>query len=180
MEKIDIYDEFMQKTGKTSYRFEHLNEDEFRRVMHVCIFNSKGEMLIQKRSPKKQVWSGFWDLSVGGGVISGETIKDAAHRETLEELGIDIDFSSIQPFLTSHFKNGFDDFFVINKDIDISELKLDNDEVTEVKWASLEEILNLQKDINFVTFAPSFIELLFYYSKTGSIIDDTNRNFNKK
>lgn len=173
MEKIDVYDKFMQKTGKIIDRYTPLENGEFRRLVHSCIFNSKGEMLMQKRNPNKRAWPGFWDMSVGGGVQAGETINDAIHRETLEELGIDIDYSNARPFLTSHFSNGFDDFFVVKKDLKLNELNLKPDEVVDAKWASLDEIKSLQDKNEFVAFHFSFIELLFHYSKAGTIVDDT-------
>ena len=41
-------------------------------VVHVCIFNSKGEMLIQKRADDIVRWPGYWDVSVGGGASAGD------------------------------------------------------------------------------------------------------------
>ncbi|EIT87065.1 NUDIX hydrolase [Fictibacillus macauensis ZFHKF-1] len=71
MEKWDLYDQYRHKIEKQITRGETLAPDEFRLVVHVCIFNSKGEMLIQQRQPFKQGWSNLWDLTCGGSAVMG-------------------------------------------------------------------------------------------------------------
>ena len=83
----DVFDINRQPTGKTHKRGEPFSEGEFHQVIHICIFNSKGNLLIQKRQPWKKEWSGMWDLSVAGSAIAGEDPRKAAEREALEELG---------------------------------------------------------------------------------------------
>ena len=74
---------------KTMPRSEiHGNPALIHRVVHVLVFNEKGELFLQKRSMNKDVAPGKWDTSVGGHVNSGETIEEALKRETEEELGI--------------------------------------------------------------------------------------------
>jgi isopentenyl-diphosphate delta-isomerase type 1 len=66
----------------------HGNPSLMHRVVHVLVFNGKGQLLLQKRSMDKDVAPGRWDTSVGGHVDPGETLEDAAKRELLEELGV--------------------------------------------------------------------------------------------
>lgn len=66
----------------------HGNPSLLHRVVHVMVFNSKGELLLQKRAFNKDVAPGKWDTSVGGHIMPGEDILTAAKRETFEELGI--------------------------------------------------------------------------------------------
>lgn len=66
----------------------HGNPELIHRVVHVLLFNSRGELLLQKRSENKDVAAGLWDTSVGGHVDAGETVHDALRREMSEELGI--------------------------------------------------------------------------------------------
>lgn len=58
------------------------------RAVHILIFNSRGELFLQKRSMSKDVSPGTWDSSCCGHVDSGETYEPAAVRELDEELGL--------------------------------------------------------------------------------------------
>ncbi len=81
----------------------HGNPSLLHRVVHVLVFNSKDELLLQKRSMKKDVAPGRWDTSVGGHVDSGETIEEALLRETEEELGIkDCEFKFLYTYIHSN------------------------------------------------------------------------------
>jgi len=161
MEKFDVYNDERISTGKVLERGQKCNKGENRMVIHICIFNSLGEMLIQQRQPFKKTWPNMWDISVGGSSITGETSRDCAHRELLEELGIDFDFSNIRPHLTINFENGFDDFYLLEMDIDIENLVLQKDEVQAVKWATKEEILDLSNRGQFIPYCTSFLISLF-------------------
>jgi isopentenyldiphosphate isomerase len=66
----------------------HGNPSLVHRVVHVLVFNKKGELLLQKRSINKDVAPGKWDTSVGGHVGIGEDLLTASKREMFEELGI--------------------------------------------------------------------------------------------
>lgn len=57
-------------------------------VVHLHVFNSKGELYLQKRPMWKDIQPGKWDTAVGGHVDYGESIEQAPHREVGEELGI--------------------------------------------------------------------------------------------
>lgn len=65
------------------------------RSVHVLVLNSRGQLLLQRRSLMKDVYPGFWDVSVGGHVGVGETYEEAARRETKEELGIESPLRSV-------------------------------------------------------------------------------------
>ena len=57
-------------------------------VVHLHVFNSKGEVYLQRRPEWKDIQPGKWDTAVGGHVDYGETPEDALRREVREELGI--------------------------------------------------------------------------------------------
>lgn len=59
------------------------------RAVHVLVFNSDGELFLQKRSMSKDENPGLWDSSAAGHVDAGEDYLDCARRELGEELGID-------------------------------------------------------------------------------------------
>jgi len=160
-EYIDLYDMNRIKTGKTKQRGEVLAHDEYFLVVHVCIFNSKGEMLIQKRQPFKKGWSGLWDFTAAGSSISGETSAMAAGRELYEEIGLKWDFQNIRPHFTLNFENGFDDFYLIQAEIDLRTLSLQYEEVEAVKWASQAEIEAMIDTERFIPYYKNIMKLLF-------------------
>ena len=161
MEMYDVYNDERIPTGKTLPRGVWCGKGENRQVVHICIFNSKGEMLIQQRQTTKRDFPNVWDLSLGGCSIAGETSKQTARREMLEELGLDYDFTDNKAYLTVNFESGFDDFYFIEMDLDINDLILQEDEVQAVKWATKDEILKLRKENNFIPYFETFLISLF-------------------
>ena len=161
MEQFDLLDRNRIPTGELMVRGTPEPEGRYRQTIHVSIFNSKGEMLIQQRIGTKRVWPNMWDISVGGCVSAGEHTYQAAERELFEELGIKVDLSNVRPSLTSNFARGFDDHFILNMDIDLKDLKLQEIEVQDAKWATLEEIESLINEGKFVKYFDNFVRLLF-------------------
>ena len=161
MEKLDLYDKHRNKIGKQITRGDDMTPDEFHLVIHVCIFNSKGEMLIQQRQFSKQGWPNLWDISCGGCAVAGDTSQQAASRELFEELGVRYNFEEIRPQFTINFARGFDDYYLIEYDLDLNDLILQTDEVQAVRWASKEEILELIELKKFVPYYESIIAFLF-------------------
>ncbi len=144
-EYFDLYDKNRTLIGRKHRRGDKFKDGEYHLVVHVCIFNNKNELLVQQRQPFKKGWPNLWDLSVGGAAIAGEDSQKAAERETREEIGLEIDLTNVRPHFTVNFKNGFDDYYFITKDVSIEELTLQPEEVRAVKWVGKEELLNMQK-----------------------------------
>src|SRR5690554_6540075 len=140
MELWDVYDTNRNKTNKVMVRGESFKKDDYHLVVHVCLFNSKGDMLIQQRQPFKEGWPNMWDITVGGSAAKGDTSQTAMERELYEEIGLKIDLQSVRPNFTVNFDVGFNDVYLIEMDVDIDNLKLQYDEVQRVKWASTDEI----------------------------------------
>ncbi len=83
---------------RTRYDCHH-DKSLIHRAVGVVIFNSKGELLLQKRSNHKDLNPGLYDLSVSGHVNQGQTYYQAAQREMQEELGIKIPIKRYKKFL---------------------------------------------------------------------------------
>ena len=198
MELWDLYDENRVKLHRTMVRGAAQPEGTFRLVVHVCVFNSGGELLIQQRQPFKAGWSNLWDVSAGGSAIAGETSAQAARRELFEELGlllpseqfqtaltvnfeggfddfylIECDVNPSEQFqtaLTVNFEGGFDDFYLIECDVNPSELRLQPEEVQAVCWADRERVLQMLADGSFLPLSPHFVELLFFMRRGMGIL----------
>ena len=150
MELFDLYTAEREKTGRTMVRGEPTPDGFYRLVVHVCIFSPEGQMLIQQRQPFKEGWSNLWDVTVGGSAVSGDSSRSAAERETREELGLSIDLSDTRPTMTINWEHGFDDYYILTQDVDLDALHLQYEEVQAVRWASLEEILQMIDDGRFI------------------------------
>ena len=161
MELVDLYDENRVPLGRVAERHAKKAPGEYRMVVHVCIFNGLGQMLIQQRSPEKTIWPELWDVSIGGGVDAGETSRQGAVREVGEELGYDLDLIGLRPGVPVNFEGGFDDFFVVTRDLDLGDLRLQKEEVSDVRWATLEETLAMLENGQFIPYPPSFLRFLF-------------------
>lgn len=160
MEYIDIYNEKKQKTGAVKAREAGLEKGEYAKVVHVCVINSEEKMLIQQRSPGKKVYAGVWDVSAGGFVMSGETSRQAAERELKEELGIN-SCTSMQYLFTEPFQQIFDDMYLLRLDRRPEDFRLQSEEVSGVRWASLKEILEGIRAGSFVDYKEECIRRIF-------------------
>jgi len=67
------------------------------RATYILVFNSLGELFVQKRTMTKDIYPGYYDVAAGGVVLAGERYDESAKRELAEELGIK------ETDLTSHF-----------------------------------------------------------------------------
>lgn len=177
-EKWDLYDIDRIKTGEIIERGEQIPPERYHLVVHVCIFGSDGRMLIQQRQPFKEDWSNMWDVTVGGSAVSGDTSRTAAEREVMEEIGLSISLESERPRFTVNFDVGFDDFWYVKRDVDISALKLQYEEVQAVKWATKEEIFAMIDSGEFIPYHKSFIEMVFLFSDQIGTIDSHGRMIN--
>lgn len=174
MEIFDLYTAAREKTGQTMVRGSAAPDGLYRLVVHVCIFNSRGEMLIQQRQPFKSGWPNMWDITLGGAVTAGETSQQGAHRELMEELGIDADFTHTAPTVSTSFRNGFDDLYILHRDLELSQLQLQPEEVQAAKWAGKSEILAMIEGGSFIPYSRAFIEYLFFRSTHhGNFYSDT-------
>ena len=161
MELLDLFDENKNLTNLQISRGVKVPEGYYRLVVHICIFNEDGMMLIQKRTPNKK-WPIKWDISVGGCVTAGESSKLAEMREVKEEIGLDVDLSNVRCNFTFNFEDGFDDIYLFNIDnLDLTKLKLQKTEVSEVKWATCDEIIEMMKNDLFIPYYDSYIKMLF-------------------
>ncbi len=161
MEMVDLYNEERIPLRRTAERHAPKGPGEYRLVVHVCLFDSRGRLLIQRRTAEKRLWPGRWDVSVGGGVDAGETSRQAAEREFREELGYPLDLGGSRQSVTVNFPGGFDDFFIVQKDLDLSTLTLQAEEVAEVRYVTQEETEAMVDAGTFIPYPKGFLRYLF-------------------
>jgi isopentenyldiphosphate isomerase len=108
----------------------------------------------------KEGWPDKWDITVGGSAISGDSSVEAAEREVREELGYLLTSKTSVP-LTVNADSIFDDFYLIEREVDIESLSLQYEEVKEVKWATKDLIFSMLDSGEFIPYHKSFIQTLF-------------------
>lgn len=75
-------------TGTMTRAEAHSGTKHLHPVVHLHVFNSKGDLYLQKRPDWKDIQPGKWDTAVGGHIDLGESVEQALHREVREEIGI--------------------------------------------------------------------------------------------
>jgi isopentenyldiphosphate isomerase len=88
-EIFDVVNEQDEVVGNLSRREVH-RQGLRHRAVHLLVYNSKGEVFLQKRSMKKDNFPGTWDSSAAGHVDCGESYEHCVLRETREELGFEL------------------------------------------------------------------------------------------
>ena len=145
MEKRDLYDENKILTGETIYKGQEVTIGRYYITVVVFIQNDKNEFLIQKRVAKKD---GKW-ATTGGHPVSGETSKQGIITEIKEELGINVIENNIILFKTLKTEDDFVDIYYLKENINIDKIKIQEDELEDVKWASKQEIEKLIENGQF-------------------------------
>ena len=142
MELLDVYDNYGNVTGRTIVRGDKsavLKENEHIAVSVIFIENDNGEFLIQKTSQEK----GGEFSSTGGHVDSGETPLEAIKREVKEEIGINVDNDQIEEYGFLSYDKPLRFIYYLKKNIDLSDVKVQKEEVEYVKYMTVQEINEL-------------------------------------
>ena len=138
----DLYDINGNITNKTYYKGDSIPEGYYPMVVMVVIRNTDGKFLMQKRSISK---GGDWGVT-GGHPKSSETPLEGIITEVKEELGLD--FSNEKFILFDSGCDGKDCYkmYLVNKDIDINDIKIQKEELSEVKWFTMGELDKMVKN----------------------------------
>ncbi len=160
-EMFDVVDENDNVIGKAT-REECHTKGLLHRGVYIFIFNSKGELLLQKRSMNKDLYKGLWDGSASGHVEAGNGYEEAARQELKEELGIEIELKFLFKY-NAGFGNDIeiDSFFIGFHD---GPFNHNEKEIDDIKFLSIEELKKLIKE-NQNQFSPGLLEALKEYGK---------------
>ena len=142
MEYLDLYDVNKDLTGEKIVRGKgkpQVPENNYINIVIIFMQNSEGKFLFQITSKEK----GNEIATTGGHVKSGQTSYEAILAEVDEELGLDISKEDVKMIDSYIFGVAFMDVYYLNKDINISDLKLQDDEVESVEWFTIDRIKEL-------------------------------------
>jgi isopentenyldiphosphate isomerase len=155
MEYVDVLDQSGNLTGRKVPREEAHQKGLWHRVAHIWVANSTGDVLIQKRSSQKISYPNMWGMACEGHISAGQEPIDGALRELKEELNLNLKPGQIDLIFTykrsvryskTFIGNHFIDVYMAKKDIDLSELTFQEEEVSEIKWISFGEYIDLVKN----------------------------------
>ena len=152
-EWFPIVDEDGNETGHALRSVCHDGKSMFLHpVVHLHLFNTAGELFLQKRAETKDIQPGKWDTSVGGHISPGETPLKALFREAGEELGLK---GFVPKSLGKYVWESSRERELVNSFSTTSDIIPipDKDEIDDGRYWSLKEIEeNLGKDV----FTPNF------------------------
>ena len=161
MEKRDLVDKNRKITGIITTNDANLPEGRYIQIVIIFIQNDKNQFLIQKRAIKK---NGKW-ASTGGHIISKENSLHAILREVSEEIGLPMQENEIEMVFTKKTQDSFVDIYYAKKEVNLSELKIQKEEVEKVKWASLEEIKKMKQKGEFSKSHYDCLKECLYFMK---------------
>ena len=155
MDKIEYFPivrESGEVIGKATRNECHSGSFLLHPVIHLHIFNSLGELYLQKRSINKDIQPGKWDTSVGGHVDYGEEVMKALFREVHEELGI-INFEP--KFITRYKFQSKQEAELVSVFVAIynGDIQPDPIEISEGKFWKIKQI---EDQIGKSVFTPNF------------------------
>ena len=135
------------------------------RAAYILVFNSKGEIFVQKRTRSKDIYPGYFDIAAGGVVLAGESYDESASRELEEELGIK------DAVLRSHFTFCHEDVFNlvwgrVYSCIYDGEMSLQEEEIENGFFMTPDKVIALSEK---ESFTPDGLYVLKRFLETASI-----------
>ncbi|MHC4884344.1 MAG: NUDIX hydrolase [Planctomycetota bacterium] len=153
-ERFDLVNEEGVVIGNATRRECHGNPALLHPVVHIMIRNAKGELLLQKRHPDKDIQPDRWDTSVGGHVDAGESIEGAVLRELREEVGISVSLDALTPCYRYIMRNSIESELVTTYALTHDgPFTAQPEEITALRFWSVEEIC---RRLGSGDFTPNF------------------------
>jgi isopentenyldiphosphate isomerase len=147
-EIVDIYNpDTLTKTGEVISKNIAHQKGIWHSSIHLIIVNKdRLKTLFQQRASNKDLYPNSWDIAVGGHISAGESDILAVKRELQEELGIESnDIKFIKRYKEELNNNGINNkeivnLYILEKDINISDITLQDEEVRDARWITKEEM----------------------------------------
>lgn len=153
----DVLDEDRKPTGRLHRRGDFLPAGDYHLVVHVWMQNSKGQYLMTKRSPNKG-FPNMWETT-GGSALAGDDSLTAALREVREETGLMLLPENGECVFTVKEEDDFCDVWLFRQDFDLEDVVLLDGETCDVKYASVQDILQMRSQGKMVYY--SYLDNLF-------------------
>ena len=179
MELLDIVDEENNLTGKVEDREIIHKKGLWHREVGICIMNEEGKVLIQKRSADKKQAPNKWGMTAGH-VDSGEEPVKVAVREVFEEIGLELKEDEMEFLFVikkskklseTQYNNNFQYIYFARSNKKIEEYVIQEEELSEVKYISVEELENVikNKDERYTFSKSEYFEVLMKILKEKSL-----------
>lgn len=158
-EMLDTFDINGKFLGAQTRSFCHSeNPGVYHKPVWIWIVNNNNEILVQKRALTKKKGPGKWDMPSAGHIDAGESVIEGCIRETSEELGIvakPSDFVFLKEFVN---QRGWElvQVYLLKSDVRIEDMKLQSEEVEEVRWLKYEDFVKLLYSDKFCNHEKSY------------------------
>lgn len=143
-ELLDLVNEKDEVIGEVWRSEATGNVNKIVREVAILIFNKNNEILLQRRSLNKKGYPGYWVISASGHVDKGMSPGDAAKKEVVEELGININLKLLDKKLMRYPTDSAFAYRYIGE-YNENNFVIQKEEVEEAKFFSKEEFEELVK-----------------------------------
>jgi isopentenyl-diphosphate delta-isomerase len=180
MEYLILVDNNDNQTGREEKVKCHLPEGKLHRAFTILLFDREGRLLLTQRSMSKMLWPGDWDGTVASHPRASETYVSSAERRLPEELGLTCKLDYLFKF----------EYHVPYKDIgsenevcgtligtvdDPSKIKLVEDEISAVRWVTLDQLLSeIEKSPEM--FCPWMLVALYFLSESNNKVSEAHKS----
>jgi len=164
-ELFDVVDEHDQVQRQAPRSQVHANH-WLHRAVHVFVFNTRGELLLQMRSPWKDEHPSTYTSSASGHLGAGESYAAAAPRELLEELGLTGSLEYLHKFAAGPETSY--EHTVLYRLITDERPRIDPQEISEVSFHSLPDISAMLEN-KPEKFSPCLMTLFRWYVSAEAV-----------
>ena len=166
-EIFDVVNERDEVIGRAPRREVHRTGLRHRAI-HVFVFNSRGEVFLQKRSMSKDSSPGLWDSSASGHLDCGEDYDACAIRELREEIGLNVSECPRRLFKVEACTQTGQEFVWLYQCASDGPFTLHPEEIERGDWFAPGHIARWVHD-RPREFAPAFVLLWKMFIEQGSV-----------
>ncbi|HSW99390.1 MAG TPA: NUDIX domain-containing protein [Candidatus Saccharimonadales bacterium] len=149
-QQYEVLDDAGHKTGQLLGSAEVHKQELWHEVANVWVINSRGEVLLQLRSPEVELCPNVWDVAVGTHVRPAEDPAAAAIRGLHDEIGLTVLPEKLQHLFNIQAANPMHDgrkhkvlghVFLLKQDVDAATLKVDPSKIAELAWKPVSSVM---------------------------------------